>query len=57
MVCLCNLVASLTGENIKLRFLDVHSSEFSVIRNYLDWLTVLPGGFAIKTTLNLAMAW
>ncbi|XP_074604546.1 lon protease homolog, mitochondrial-like [Brevipalpus obovatus] len=28
----------------KLAFLDNHSSEFSVTRNYLDWLTSLPWG-------------
>ena len=28
----------------KLQYLDSHSSEFSVTRNYLDWLTCLPWG-------------
>ena len=28
----------------KLSFLDNHSSEFSVTRNYLDWLTSIPWG-------------
>lgn len=28
----------------KLKFLDNHSSEFNVTRNYLDWLTSLPWG-------------
>ena len=40
----------------KLRFLDAHSSEFSVTRNYLDWLTVLPWGLASQENLDLAVA-
>ena len=34
----------------KLRFLDNHSSEFNVTRNYLDWLTTIPWG--ISSTEN-----
>lgn len=30
----------------KLRFLDNHSSEFNVTRNYLDWLTSIPWGIS-----------
>merc|ERR1719219_1053939 len=40
----------------KLRFLDAHSSEFSVTRNYLDWLTILPWGLASEENLDLAVA-
>ena len=40
----------------KLRFLDAHSSEFSVTRNYLDWLTVLPWGLASQENLDLKVA-
>ena len=40
----------------KLRFLDAHSSEFSVTRNYLHWLTVLPWGLASQENLDLAVA-
>ena len=40
----------------KLRFLDAHSSEFSVTRNYLDWLTVLPWGLASEENLDLKVA-
>ena len=40
----------------KLRFLDSHSSEFSVTRNYLDWLTILPWGLASEENLDLSLA-
>ena len=40
----------------KLRFLDSHSSEFSVTRNYLDWLTCLPWGLASEENLELDKA-
>jgi len=40
----------------KLRFLDAHSSEFSVTRNYLDWLTVIPWGIATEENLDLQKA-
>ena len=40
----------------KLRFLDAHSSEFSVTRNYLDWLTIIPWGLASKENLDLGVA-
>lgn len=40
----------------KLRFLDNHSSEFNVTRNYLDWLTTIPWGIASKENLDLARA-
>ena len=40
----------------KLRFLDSHSSEFSVTRNYLDWLTTIPWGVATKESLDLVKA-
>ena len=37
----------------KLRFLDSHSSEFNVTRNYLDWLTTIPWGLSSKENLDL----
>ncbi|CAL4073928.1 unnamed protein product, partial [Meganyctiphanes norvegica] len=37
----------------KLGFLDNHSSEFNVTRNYLDWLTMLPWGVTSKENLGL----
>ena len=40
----------------KLRFLDSHSSEFSVTRNYLDWLTCLPWGLSSEENLALDTA-
>ena len=40
----------------KLGFLDNHSSEFNVTRNYLDWLTVLPWGVYSVEDLHLLQA-
>jgi Lon-like ATP-dependent protease len=40
----------------KLQFLDNHSSEFSVTRNYLDWLTSLPWGRTTEESLDLDRA-
>uniref|UniRef100_A0A8D2DPG8 Lon protease homolog, mitochondrial n=1 Tax=Sciurus vulgaris TaxID=55149 RepID=A0A8D2DPG8_SCIVU len=40
----------------KLGLLDNHSSEFSVTRNYLDWLTSIPWGQCSKENLDLARA-
>merc|ERR1719187_955311 len=40
----------------KLRFLDSHSSEFSVTRNYLDWLTTIPWGLASTENMDLKEA-
>ena len=38
------------------RFLDSHSSEFNVTRNYLDWLTLIPWGAASEENLDLKLA-
>jgi len=43
-------------EITKLRFLDAHSSEFSVTRNYLDWLTIIPWGLSSEENLDLKAA-
>lgn len=43
-------------ELTKLNFLDNHSSEFNVTRNYLDWLTVLPWGVYSVEDLDLQQA-
>uniref|UniRef100_A0A7E4UVC6 Lon protease homolog, mitochondrial n=1 Tax=Panagrellus redivivus TaxID=6233 RepID=A0A7E4UVC6_PANRE len=43
-------------EEQKLNFLDPHSSEFSVARNYLDWLTNLPWGKQSEENFDLANA-
>ncbi|CAH1252788.1 LONP1 [Branchiostoma lanceolatum] len=40
----------------KLSFLDPHSSEFNVTRNYLDWLTSMPWGKYSEENLDLAQA-
>lgn len=40
----------------KLSFLDNHSSEFSVTRNYLDWLTSIPWGKSSEENLDLERA-
>lgn len=40
----------------KLGFLDTHSSEFNVTRNYLDWLTTLPWGITSEENLDLEQA-
>lgn len=40
----------------KLSLLDNHSSEFSVTRNYLDWLTSIPWGVSSEDSLDLAKA-
>ncbi|ESO87544.1 hypothetical protein LOTGIDRAFT_127560 [Lottia gigantea] len=40
----------------KLSYLDHHSSEFNVTRNYLDWLTCLPWGVQTDENLELKQA-
>nr|XP_027204630.1 lon protease homolog, mitochondrial-like [Dermatophagoides pteronyssinus] len=40
----------------KLSLLDNHSSEFSVTRNYLDWLTSIPWGISSVENLDLKRA-
>ncbi|CAG0913217.1 unnamed protein product [Notodromas monacha] len=40
----------------KLSFLEGHSSEFNVTRNYLDWLTCLPWGTLGEENLDLERA-
>ncbi|XP_065572832.1 lon protease homolog, mitochondrial-like [Artemia franciscana] len=40
----------------KLSFLDNHSSEFNVTRNYLDWLTTLPWGVTSDESLEFDKA-
>ncbi|VDL78288.1 unnamed protein product [Nippostrongylus brasiliensis] len=43
-------------EQQKLQFLDPHSSEFSVTRNYLDWLTNIPWGVTSEENTDLQKA-
>ena len=40
----------------KLSYLDNHSSEFNVTRNYVDWLTILPWGITSEENLHLQQA-
>jgi Lon-like ATP-dependent protease len=40
----------------KFLMTDKNSSEFHVIRNYLDWLTILPYGVSTQETLDLSKA-
>ena len=40
----------------KLRLLEPASPEFSVTRNYLEWLTALPWGIASSDSIDLAQA-
>uniref|UniRef100_A0A914WW97 Lon protease homolog, mitochondrial n=1 Tax=Plectus sambesii TaxID=2011161 RepID=A0A914WW97_9BILA len=43
-------------EQTKISFLDPHSSEFSVSRNYLDWLTSIPWGKRTEENFDIARA-
>ncbi|UMM14005.1 hypothetical protein L5515_002006 [Caenorhabditis briggsae] len=43
-------------EKTKLQFLDPHSSEFSVTRNYLEWLTSVPWGLTSPENRRLSHA-
>merc|ERR1719376_1734079 len=50
-------VQSVIDEELsKLGFLDGHSSEFNVTRNYLDWLTSIPWGKSCPEMLELQSA-
>eukprot|EP00795_Rhopilema_esculentum_P005945 gene5945-11297_t len=40
----------------KIQFLDNHSSEFSVSRNYLDWLTCIPWGTHSEENFDIKKA-
>uniref|UniRef100_A0A0N4ZID6 Lon protease homolog, mitochondrial n=1 Tax=Parastrongyloides trichosuri TaxID=131310 RepID=A0A0N4ZID6_PARTI len=43
-------------EKTKLSFLDSHSQEFSVCRNYLDWLTNIPWGKTSEESMDIEKA-
>lgn len=52
-----SIVMTVIDEELnKLNFLESHSSEFNVTRNYLDWLTSLPWGVTSKENLDLEEA-
>ena len=54
---LSSTVKEVIDEEInKLKFLDNHSSEFNVTRNYLDWLTSLPWGVSSPENLEISRA-
>lgn len=40
----------------KLSVLEVQSAEYGVVRNYLDWLTILPWGIHSSQSYNLSQA-
>lgn len=46
----------ITEEIDKLSVLDPHSAEYTVTRNYLDWLTVVPWGVHSEESHNLRQA-
>ncbi|XP_065358873.1 lon protease homolog, mitochondrial isoform X2 [Calliphora vicina] len=51
-----NVMIVIDEELNKLNFLESHSSEFNVTRNYLDWLTSLPWGVTSQENLSLEQA-
>ncbi|XP_073842996.1 lon protease homolog, mitochondrial isoform X2 [Musca autumnalis] len=51
-----NVMVVIDEELNKLNFLESHSSEFNVTRNYLDWLTSLPWGVSSEENLSLEQA-
>lgn len=51
-----DVAAIIEEELTKLNFLESHSSEFNVTRNYLDWLTMLPWGVTSEENLDLTRA-
>lgn len=51
-----NVMEIINEEMNKLSVLDNHSSEFSVTRNYLDWLSSLPWGKCSEETLDIKSA-
>ncbi|NGX33083.1 MAG: hypothetical protein K1060chlam4_01144, partial [Candidatus Anoxychlamydiales bacterium] len=46
----------ITEEKEKLNTLDIHSPEYGVCRNYLDWLTIVPWGINSEENHDLAKA-
>lgn len=50
------VAAVIEEELTKLNFLESHSSEFNVTRNYLDWLTTLPWGVMSEENLDIKRA-
>ncbi len=46
----------ITDEMEKLNVLDMHSAEYAVCRNYLDWLTIVPWGITTPEHHDLTVA-
>ncbi|NGX28672.1 MAG: Lon protease [Candidatus Anoxychlamydiales bacterium] len=46
----------ITEEKEKLNTLDIHSPEYGVCRNYLDWLTIVPWGMNSEENHDLGKA-
>lgn len=51
-----NVQTVIDEEMRKLRSIDGHSTDFNLVRNYLDWLTILPWGIQNTDNLNIDLA-
>jgi ATP-dependent Lon protease len=51
-----DVMSVIADEMEKLSMLEVQSAEYSVCRNYLDWLTIIPWGVLSEESLDLAHA-
>lgn len=51
-----DVMAVIQEELNKLSVLEIHSSEYGVIRNYLDWLTIIPWGIFTEECLDIEHA-
>lgn len=51
-----DVMSVIADEMEKLSMLEVQSAEYSVCRNYLDWLTIVPWGILSKESLDLKHA-
>jgi ATP-dependent Lon protease len=48
-----DVMTVITEEMDKLSMLEMHSAEYGVCRNYLDWLTIVPWGVIAEESLDL----
>jgi ATP-dependent Lon protease len=51
-----DVMTTISEEMEKLSVLEVHSSEYAVCRNYLDWLTIVPWGIFSEESHDLSKA-
>jgi ATP-dependent Lon protease len=51
-----DVMAVIQEEMDKLSVLETHGAEYSIVRNYLDWLTVIPWGILTPETHDLQHA-